>query len=154
MKYYYKVYNINILWTPPLGLVPWRSPSLGYAKKGRVGRLSRRPSGHGGCSVPMNRWTNEGGSIGKTNVHRGLRGAAAWKQSWLPQGFGVHVFTVDLNRTFKLRSAKGAFLSLNTIREYAQALPLRVKSFPFLCFGENSIFTLIFISALVTYFLC
>ena len=26
-------------------------------------RLSRRPSGHGGCSVPMNRWRNAGGSI-------------------------------------------------------------------------------------------
>ena len=31
--------------------------------KGRVGRLSRRPSGHGGCNVPKNRWTNAGGSI-------------------------------------------------------------------------------------------
>ena len=49
--------------SPSLGLVPWRSPSLGYAKKGRVGRLSRRPLGHGGCRVPMNRWTNAGGSI-------------------------------------------------------------------------------------------
>ena len=48
---------------PPLGLLPWQSPSLGYAKKGRVGRLSRWPSGHEGCSVPMNRWTNAGGSI-------------------------------------------------------------------------------------------
>ena len=28
-----------------------------------MGRLSRRPLGHGGCSVPMNRWTNAGGSI-------------------------------------------------------------------------------------------
>ena len=35
---------------PPLGLGPF-----GYAKKGRVVRLSRRSSGHGGCSVPMNR---------------------------------------------------------------------------------------------------
>ena len=36
-------------------------------------------------------------------------------------------------------------LSLNTLCEYVQALPLRVKSFPFLCFGEKSISTLIFI---------
>ena len=48
---------------PLLGLVHWRSPSLGYAEKGRVGRLSRRPSGHGGFSVPMNRWANAGRSI-------------------------------------------------------------------------------------------
>ena len=48
---------------PPLGLVPWRSSSLGYAKKGRVGGLRRRPWGHGGCSVPMNQSTNAGGSI-------------------------------------------------------------------------------------------
>ena len=32
-------------------------------KKGRVGRLSRRPTGHGGCSIPTNQWTNAGGSI-------------------------------------------------------------------------------------------
>ena len=55
---WYTIYN-----RPPLGMVPWRSSSLGYAKKGRVGRLSRRPSGHGGCSVPMKRWTNASGSI-------------------------------------------------------------------------------------------
>ena len=48
---------------PPRGLLPWRSPSLGYAKKRRMRRLSRRFSGHGGCSVPMNRWTNAGDSI-------------------------------------------------------------------------------------------
>ena len=48
---------------PRLGLGPWRSSSLGFAKKGRAGRLNRRPPGHGGCSVPMNRWTNAGSSI-------------------------------------------------------------------------------------------
>ena len=35
---------------------PVRSPSLSCAKKGRVGRLGGRPSGHGSCSVPTNRW--------------------------------------------------------------------------------------------------
>ena len=49
--------------TPPLGLVPSRSPSFGYAKKGRLGRLSRRPSGHGCCSALMNLWINAGSSI-------------------------------------------------------------------------------------------
>ena len=48
---------------PPLGLVPWQSPSLGYAKKGRVGMLSRRLLGYGGYSVPINEWINAGGSI-------------------------------------------------------------------------------------------
>ena len=46
-----------------LGLVPWRSPSLGSAKTRRVEWLRRLPSGHGGCSVPMNNRTNAGGSI-------------------------------------------------------------------------------------------
>ena len=57
-------FQIRSMWLiPSLGLVPWRSPSLDYAKKGWVGRLRRRPSGHGGYSVPMNLWTNAGGSI-------------------------------------------------------------------------------------------
>ena len=44
---------------PPLGLLPWRSPSLGYAKKGRVGRLSRRHLG----GVSRRVYPNAGGSI-------------------------------------------------------------------------------------------
>ena len=60
--YIYIIGFSNSKGSPFLGLLPWRSPSLGYAKKGRVGSFSRRPSGHGGCSVPMNRWKNAGGS--------------------------------------------------------------------------------------------
>ena len=71
---FFSKFPLDILWllirvlsnlesSPPLGLGPWQNPSLGIAKKGRVGRLSRRPSSHRGCSVPMDRWTNAGGSI-------------------------------------------------------------------------------------------
>ena len=59
-------FYLNVIISPPLGLVPWRNSSHGYAKKEQVRRLSRRPSGHGGCGVPMNRRTNAGGSIDET----------------------------------------------------------------------------------------
>ena len=59
-------------------MVPWRSPSLGYAEKGWVERLSRQPSGHRGCRVPMNRWTNAGVCIDGKCERRSYRRALSW----------------------------------------------------------------------------
>ena len=36
-------------------------------------------------------------SIDKENVHRAQRGAAVSKQIWLPQGFDVHMSSVEFN---------------------------------------------------------